>query len=168
MRGIASALTALALVGVAGTFTTSPALADDTPAETPAETTETGAAYDLAAADGYFYAADYPYGKGEYCRWSGNDSNWETCKDGDGDSVYEGMYNRASQMFNNGFPVGYDDVNVYWGLSYEGAYRCLARGNHWDDLPLNRETFNHRGTNGRGYGESLNNNVASHKWVNSC
>ncbi|MGW2049853.1 hypothetical protein ACWCPF_32405 [Streptomyces sp. NPDC001858] len=81
------------------------------------------------------------------------------------------MWNRASQLWNNGFPGGNDDVNLYYHRSQAGAYRCLPNGSHWDDLPLGRETFNRAGsgTGGSdGLNQSLNNNVASHKWVTSC
>jgi hypothetical protein len=125
-------------------------------------------AFAAAAADGFFYAADLPNGQGKYCRWLGNDTDWSTCSDPSGSVGGNGMLNQASQMFNNGVPGGYDDVNVYYNKGYDGAFRCLATGNHWDNLSLGIETFDHWGTNGQGYGKSLNNDVASHKWVTSC
>ncbi|WP_433412060.1 hypothetical protein ACQP1V_24450 [Microtetraspora malaysiensis] len=171
MRGINSVAVGLAIAGLATVLTTGQAWADDTaptsssvPADGSTENAVTPE--NLTAADGYFYAAEHPYGVGKYCRWAGNDDDWRDCKNGGG--AWVNMGNQASQMFNNGFPGGADDVRVYYGLNYTGAWRCLATGNHWDDLPLGRETFNGGGSSKSGYGQSLNDNVMSHNWVTSC
>ncbi|MFD0884514.1 hypothetical protein ACFQ08_08095 [Streptosporangium algeriense] len=171
MRGVTSMAVSLAIVGLATILPTGQAWAEDTPTPAPVNAPADGPAKDavtpenLTAADGYFYAAEHPYGGGKYCRWFGDDTSWKTCSDAGGNQV--NMENRASQMFNNGFPGGHDDVRVYWGPGYTGAWRCLATGNHWDDLPLGRETFN-KGSGLSGYGQSINDNVASHQWVSSC
>ncbi|MFC4592097.1 peptidase inhibitor family I36 protein [Sphaerisporangium corydalis] len=156
MRKIRIVLSGLALVGLAGLVQPIAAQATAAPAASAA-----------LMADGFFYAAENPNGQGKYCRWLGNDGDWSNCSDPSG-AVPGGMQNQASQMFNSGVPGGYDDVNVYYNKNYDGAYRCLAVGNHWDNLTLGWETFDHWGTNGQGYGKSINDDVASHKWVTSC
>ncbi|MCB5163268.1 hypothetical protein LG634_00155 [Streptomyces bambusae] len=119
-----------------------------------------------ALADGFLYASAEPYGQGAYCRWLNNSEDWGVCTDAAGNS--RNMKNEASQMWNNGVPGPYDDVKVFWDTSHAGAWRCLTNGSHWDNLPLGRETFNGGGSSARGYGQSLNNNVASHMWVDNC
>jgi hypothetical protein len=119
------------------------------------------------AADGYVYAYDQPYGwsrGGDACRWYGNDTDWGNC------SWYGrtlSMKNRASALWNNGYAGGYDKVNFYWGTGYYGAWACLGVGDYWADLPLGREHFTW-GAGKPGYGQVVNNNVASHKWVTQC
>ncbi|MFF3670793.1 hypothetical protein [Microtetraspora malaysiensis] len=171
MRNITSVAVGLAIAGLSTVLTTGQAWADDT-APTSSSVLADGSTENavtpenITAADGYFYAAEHSYGLGKYCRWADDDGAWTTCYDGGGHEV--NMENQASQMFNNGFPGGYDTVRVFWGRAYTGAWRCLAPGNHWDDLPLGRETFNGGGSSKAGYGQSLNDNVASHRWVNGC
>ncbi len=70
------------------------------------------------------------------------------------------MLNQASSVWNNGYAETYDDVNVYWGSGYSGASKCIGRGGYIADLSY--YTFPYNGTGG---GETLNNNIASHKWV---
>lgn len=120
------------------------------------------------AADGYVYAYDQPYGwsrGGDACRWIGSDSNWYDCT---WYGVRKNMLNRASSLWNNGWAGGYDKVNFYWGSNWSGAWACLGVGDYWADLPLGREKFSWYTNDKRGLGESLNNNVASHKWVTRC
>lgn len=95
-------------------------------------------------------------------QWSGNSTNWGSCAN-DGES-----------FFNNGYAASYDDVNIYWGRDYSGAYACLGRGDYW--LFANEEHFDHVGSKGgdgardgsTGLGESLQNNAASHRWAQQC
>ncbi|MGW2158424.1 hypothetical protein [Nonomuraea sp. NPDC001699] len=171
MRTITSMAVGLAVAGLATVLTTGHAWADDTaptsssvPANGSTENAVTP--QNLTAFDGYFYAAEHPNGVGKYCRWAGDDNNWDDCKSGDGSTV--NMLDQASQMFNNGIPGGADDVKVFYSRLYRGAWRCLANGNHWDNLSLGYQTFNGGGSSAAGYGQSLNDNVASHNWVTSC
>ncbi|MER6575924.1 hypothetical protein [Nonomuraea sp. NPDC001023] len=182
MRTIISVAAGLAVAGLAAVLPAGQAVADDTapaastsstsspsspssgaPADGTAENTVTPA--DLLIPDGFFYAAEHPNGLGKYCRWLLYDTSWADCLNGENQTI--SMENQASQMFNNGFPGGYSVVKLYWGRNYTGAWRCLASGNHWDNLSLGRETFN-GGAGLSGYGQSLNDNVASHKWVDAC
>ncbi|MEQ4723733.1 peptidase inhibitor family I36 protein [Nonomuraea sp. B19D2] len=111
------------------------------------------------SADGYFYAARDAYGKGPYCRWSTSDPDWSTCNRSDGIGTIGGMRNRASQIFNNTNKA----VIVYWGLNYTGAWRCLPPGKAYDDL--SRWGFP---PNGDGDGETMDDNISSHKMVARC
>ena len=88
-----------------------------------------------------------------------------TCRDNSG--ILRNMRNRASSLRNNGYAGGYDKVNFYWGVGYYGAWACLGVGDYWADLPLGREYFSW-GSGLPGYRQSLNNNIASHKWVPQC
>jgi hypothetical protein len=120
------------------------------------------------AADGYVYAYDQTYGwtkAGDACRWYGNDTYWGDCT---WYGVKKNMLNRASSLRNMGWPGGYDKVNFYWGVNLTGAWACLGVGDYWADLPLGREKFNWALGDKRGLGQSLNNNIASHKWVTRC
>jgi hypothetical protein len=117
------------------------------------------------AADGKVYAYQYRYWQGFYCGWVGNDTDWSTCYDNAGD--LHNMLNQASSLWNNGYAGGYDKVNFYWGKSYYGAWACLGVGDYWADLPLGREHFTW-GPGLPGYGQVVNDNVASHKWVTRC
>ncbi len=44
------------------------------------------------------------------------------------------MLDRASNVWNNGYPGGNDKVNVYWGKRYSGARACLNVGDAWSNL----------------------------------
>ncbi len=105
---------------------------------------------EAAAADGRLYAY-YDYNYQRYCAsWSGDSKNWGRCR------------NTTSSLWNNGYPGDYDDVRVYWGLNHSGAYRGVHNGVGLANL--SRWTFD-RNT-GAGSGQSLNNNISSHMWVN--
>ena len=111
------------------------------------------------AADGYVYAYKDAYFVGPYCKWVGNDADWGTC------SPAGSMLNTASSLWNNGYAGGYDDVNFYWGKSYTGAWDCLGVGTSWSNLQNQRFVY---GAGKAGYGQSTNDNIASHKWVPYC
>jgi len=63
------------------------------------------------AYDGNVYAYEHANFQGAVCHWTGNDPDWSTCSPGGN------MLNRASSLWNNGFPGRLDDVNFYWGKS---------------------------------------------------
>ncbi len=103
-----------------------------------------------AQSDGYFYSYNGT-GFTNLCgRWSGNSPNWGVCR------------NKTESLWNNGYPGAFDDVLVYWGLNYTGAYRGVCNG---DALPdVSGLTFDW--SNGAaGHGESLWHNISSHKWA---
>ncbi|MET9291128.1 peptidase inhibitor family I36 protein [Streptomyces sp. NPDC003077] len=142
-RRIRTGLAALALT--AGTVLALPTTANAAPARPTAPP---------PAADGYFYAWLHAGQNGTSCRWSGNSTNWNSgCS----------LRNQASSVLNFGYEETYDDVRMYWGLSYGGASYCVARGVYLDNLA--NYTFPN---NGSGAGQSLNDNISSHKWVTGC
>lgn len=107
----------------------------------------------LAASDGYFYAWINSNFGGNSCRWSGNASDWGSCK------------NQASSVQNNGYAEAYDGVNMYWGAGYAGAHYCLPRGHYLRDM---RYDYFNIGSSSSGYGQSMGDNVASSKWTTEC
>jgi hypothetical protein len=70
--------------------------------------------------------------------------------------------NQISSLWNNGYPGNLDDVWLYWGANYTGARRGVYNGGYLPDLAP--YTFDAR--TGTGAGQSINNNVASHRWTN--
>ena len=108
------------------------------------------------AFDGNLYAYRDPGFIGLCGAWSWHSSYWPT-----------GCRNQASSIWNNGYPATLDDVNLYWGSNYTGAWACISQGDYWGDLTLGIERFSW-GAGLPGYMEPVNNNVASHKWVTTC
>lgn len=85
--------------------------------------------------------------------WYGNATDLGGCK------------NIASTVYNNGRScAGCEDVNLYWGSSHAGAWYCLPKGRYL--LHMQLDHFD-RGRGLPGYGDALNDNVASAKWT-SC
>ena len=141
----------------AGLLVYGPAAANAAPAmpsTTSVRPAAAGAAL-AAAADGYFYAWTETYRRGGRCRWAGNAETWGGCT------------NNVGSVENRGFAATLDDVNLYWGAYYSGAYACLGRGDMWLDLSIKREKFDH-GVGLRGIGQALYNNVASSRWTAHC
>jgi hypothetical protein len=118
-----------------------------------------------SAADGYLYAWDGAYAGGVGCAWTGHDNDWSTCKDRSGTS--HNMLNRAGHLYNNGYFVTLDKVNFYWGKGYTGAWACLGSGDQWPDLAGDGQTFTW-GAGRPGHRQRINNNIASHRWVDTC
>jgi hypothetical protein len=74
-----------------------------------------------------------------------------------------GCTNKAWSVFNNGSSCsGCQDVNLYWGSSFGGAWYCLPQGGYL--LYLDKDHFN-RGPGKSGYGEQMAHNIASAKWT---
>ena len=111
------------------------------------------------AADGNVYAYEHSNFAGARCNWVGNDGDWGSC------SPAGTMLNRASSLWNNGYAGGNDDVNFYWGKWYTGAWDCLGVGDRWSNLANQWFAY---GPGLPGYGQSTNDNIASHKWVSYC
>ncbi|MFD8590499.1 peptidase inhibitor family I36 protein [Streptomyces sp. NPDC059637] len=147
--GGTAVLAAPAAAGATGTG--APAAASTS--ASPAESGTVG-----ALADGYLYAYEHIDRGGAYCRWYGDDADWSTCSPGGN------MRNKASSLWNNGYPGSYDDVALYWGTNYTGAPACLRNGVYWNNLTGLH--FNRPGSSG--HGETINDNISSHRWVNSC
>ncbi|MFC9330238.1 hypothetical protein [Kitasatospora sp. NPDC057015] len=129
--------TAVAGVAVAALAALLPATAQATPSQ--------------VSADGNLHAYLGVNRTTQCAQWAGNSSNWGSCA------------NVTHSLWNNGVDDGMGDVLVYWGTGYSGAYRCIDTGTVIDDLST--VTFN-RGTGG-GRGQTLENNIASHRWVPS-
>ena len=117
-----------------------------------------------SAADGNVYAFDGGDFDGAYCAWDGADGDWSTCS---ADGVNRNLLNRASSLWNNGFPGGNDDVNFYYDQNQQGAWACLGNGDSWADLASGTRIFSW-GPGQRGYWTNINDNIASHKWVGFC
>lgn len=139
-RTLLGAVVTAALLGLAPTAAVAAA---PVPAAAPA----------AVAADGTFYAWEHAGYTGVRVGWVGDSSDWND----------RGMRNRASSVHNNGYAGAYDDVRMYWGTGYSGASYCLANGGYLANM-----TLDHFPYNGTGGGEAMNDNVASHRWVNSC
>lgn len=142
MRKFALALTGLVLAisGLVAIPAAAQAATAGTQTALPAATVQ---------ADGNFYAYIDINFSGGVCAWSGNSNDWGSCK------------NRASSVWNNGFVETIDDVLLYWGTNNSGASYCVSVGVSIANLvPVH---FNRAGA---GLGQSLNDNVASHRWVN--
>ena len=141
MRKTRTILASLAAIGVAFAGAGGTAQAAPRPTAEP------------LAADGYFYAWHDSWQSGRVCYWLGNASDWGACR------------NQASSVLNNGYAVSPSSVNMYWGLGYSGAYYCLPRGHYLMDMSLDH--FN-RGSGKAGYGDVMNDNIASSKWTTEC
>ncbi|MFF8675212.1 peptidase inhibitor family I36 protein [Streptomyces sp. NPDC015242] len=136
---IGTALTALGLTALSLTALPGAAQAAGTPASPRA-----------VAADGNLHAWEHEKKGGRHCAWPGNVLNWESCD----------MRNRASSLYNNGRT---HDVLLYFKPEHVGAHYCLNRGVYLENIV--HHYFPH---NGEGGGTSLNDNIASHKWVADC
>lgn len=106
-----------------------------------------------AAADGNLYAWEHSWKNGRQAAWYGDSTNWAD----------RNMRNQASSVDNQGYAGAYDDVRLYWDVSYGGASYCLPNANYLMDMRY--DYFPH---NGAGGGQALDNNISSHRWVNSC
>ena len=74
-----------------------------------------------------------------------------------------GARNQASVLWDNGYAGSYEDVNLYWGLGYTGSRACIANGCAYSYL-----AGWYVPNNGSGGRETLNDNISSHVWSNSC
>ncbi|MFF3591710.1 peptidase inhibitor family I36 protein [Streptomyces sp. NPDC002387] len=109
---------------------------------------------DSANADGYLYAYNDPELEGTRCRWAGSAGTWGSCE------------NEASSLWNNSY-YGIDAVDLYWGEFHTGAHACISRGDIWGDLSGGQYHFTY-GQGLSGFGDNVNDNIASHQWVEYC
>jgi hypothetical protein len=113
----------------------------------------------FSCGDGYVYAWDNIWNDDNYatisCRWYNDDPNWQN--DCGNFRSYAGAIQNNSAHGNS--------VNLYFHPDYTGAWACLGSGSVWRDLRYNYFSW---GAGLDGYGQALNNEVASSKWVRSC
>ena len=157
MRRVRMAFVGAALAGIAVVLTPLAAQAAPT-APVPAP----GADRSVLAPDGRVYAWEHPHGGGAVCWWTGNDGNWITCDPGGN------LKNLASDLWNNGTPQAVDKVLFFWGQQQTGAWACLGRGDSWPDLTTGWYTFSWGSWGTPGKGDSIENNIASHRWSSTC
>ncbi|WP_081235573.1 peptidase inhibitor family I36 protein [Streptomyces viridosporus] len=148
MKKISIALTALTLTVMA-------AVAPSASAQPAQPSVAKGSV--AAAADGYLYAWDGFAASGASCRWQANDADWSTCS---GIS----MRNRASSLQNRGYAGAYEDVDLFYSPSWQGARNCLPNGYYLDNLTGIYFLWDGKA----GQGQTMNNNIASHRWSNNC
>lgn len=104
--------------------------------------------------NGYVYAYDLTYCREKLGAAAGNDADWDASGGGFSDAR-----DKASSVLNAGYTGDLSAVKFYWLQNYEGGYACISAGEFFvDDLSRNKFT--------NGY--NVNNNIRSHKWVNSC
>ncbi|MFR9794379.1 hypothetical protein ACL02U_00470 [Streptomyces sp. MS06] len=141
----------IAALGLAAAGTTVPAAAAT-------------AAPDVAAANhcnsvwpgrnGQMYAWNSTYCYNLLGHTAGNDSNW-----GDNAGAFRGSdQDAASSVMNAGYVGNLDVVAFYYYSGYSGGYGCLSPNEYFVD-DLSRNTFT--------TGYNMNNNIRSHRWVNS-
>ncbi|MEV7796966.1 hypothetical protein AB0O68_34175 [Streptomyces sp. NPDC087512] len=149
MKKISIALTTLTLAAMAATAPTASAQPE------PSSAAPKGAV--AAAADGYLYAWDGFARGGAQCRWQLDDADWSTCS---GIS----MRNRASSLENRGYAGAYEDVDLFYSPSWGGSRNCLPNGYYLDNLTGIYFLWDGKA----GQGQTMNNNIASHRWTNNC
>ncbi|GHC80900.1 hypothetical protein GCM10007079_20190 [Nocardiopsis terrae] len=115
-----------------------------------AQAEEVGSPTAASAADGRLHAY-HGFDYKNYCgSWEGNSSHWGSCR------------NTTSSLWNNGYPGNLDDVRVYWGLNHSGAHRGVRNGMAFANL----SHWYFDADTGAGSGQTLNNNISSHMWIN--
>lgn len=135
--------TALAAVGVTAlSLTVLPGAAQASESTSPSTRA-------VAAADGNLHVWEHQKRGGRHCAWP-NNANWSTCN----------MRNQGSSVENSGFT---HDVWLYYSPDQTGAHFCLNKGVYLENIV--HHYFPH---NGAGGGKTLNDNIASHKWVADC
>lgn len=108
-----------------------------------------------AAADGLLHAWTDPFGGGTPCFWSKSVDDWGPCR------------NKASDIWNNGYATTFDAVDLYYGRAGTEAHACISRGDSWNNLPSGKWKFTY-GAGKKGFGKSVNDDIASHRWVDYC
>ncbi|MFJ1600280.1 hypothetical protein [Streptomyces sp. NPDC088261] len=114
-----------------------------------------------AEPDGYLYAWVNINRGGDWCRWLNNDDNWNTCS---GSKASFDMRNKASSLDNRGFTGSYEDVDLFYSPSQQGSSNCLPNGYYLNNLA----GIYFRWDGKPGQGQTMNDNIASHKWSNAC
>ncbi|WP_326660294.1 hypothetical protein [Streptomyces sp. NBC_00385] len=104
--------------------------------------------------NGKVYAYDSTYCNGYLGSTAGNDSDWDAAGGG-----FDNAGDKASSVLNAGYTGSYDIVKFYYLANYGGGYNCLDASEFFVDN-LSRNTFSN--------GANMNNNIRSHKWVDTC
>ncbi|MER7519978.1 hypothetical protein [Streptomyces sp. NPDC126499] len=104
--------------------------------------------------NGNVYAYDQTHCSGYLGGTPGDDADWNAAGGG-----FTNAANRASSVMNAGYTGSYAIVAFYYYAGYGGGYSCLSPYEYYVD-DLSRNTF----SNGR----NMNDNIVSHKWVNTC
>ncbi|MGW5324502.1 hypothetical protein [Streptomyces sp. NPDC004014] len=150
MKKISTALAALGIAAVAAL--TAPAAAQAAPPAPAA-----GPAKSAAAANGYFYAWEAANRGGHQCAWQYDAGDWSTCGGFN-------MRNKASSLENRGYAGVGEDVDLFWSTWYSGAHNCLPNGMYLNDLTGIYFLWDGKS----GQGQSMNDNISSHRWSNNC
>ena len=101
--------------------------------------------------DGFLFVYNGIYQLDNCDQFDGNMPTWGNCA------------NKSESLWNNGYPGNLDDVLVFWGYNYGGAWRGLYNGALLNNL--SEFTFDY--SNGEpGHGKPLWHNITSSKWVN--
>ncbi len=157
MRLKSAILSAAALITMAvgvGAATAAPAAAAPVPERAPAPAAVTAAGN---CANGTLCVWHDVF-SGPSCYWSGNFADWNDYNCG----------NKVSSIRNNGDPRFKNDaVALYYGPNHTGAYACIGSRDTWD-LQNDVYRFDHGGFWADGYGQNVNNNIRSHKWIDHC
>jgi hypothetical protein len=117
----------------------------------------------------YYGPETSPY---EFCEYGGNSTNMVSQS---GQYAGSNCSNSLTSYANDGKPCsGCQDVRLYWGPNYTGAWACITPGWYWAQPGLFGATANHApltfsfGSTLSGYGQSVWLNVASLKWTGTC
>lgn len=124
---------------------------------------------------GYLIGHDYygptsaPY---EMCEYLSDSSNMVSQS---GQYAGSQCANSLDSYFNDGKPCGgCQDVRLYWGPNYTGAWACITPGWYWSAPGLWGNAANHApltlsfGSSLSGYGQTVLLNVASMRWTGTC
>ncbi|MEV0912674.1 hypothetical protein [Streptomyces hokutonensis] len=104
-------------------------------------------------ADGKLHVWNDPEATGTECTWTGSAGTWGACE------------NKGSTIWNNGYS-GIDAVDLYWGEFHTGAHACISRGDWWETAGGTYHFTYGQGL--QGFGDNVNDNIASHQWVDYC
>ena len=83
-----------------------------------------------------------------------------------------GWHDKVDQLWNNGFPGGRDDVNIYAFPWHNGAYACIGNGHFWD-LRNDEYVFSWIKDGASDWqreplGDTVHDDGSGHKWVTHC
>ncbi|MGW6835463.1 hypothetical protein ACWGCI_18925 [Streptomyces sp. NPDC054949] len=119
----------------------------------PVAPASTASAARAAEPTGFLYAWQHHHAGGRHCRWDKKNANWAGCR------------NEVSDVWNNGYPGRQEDVRLFFNLDMHGSWVCLQQGQSIPDLNAAGTVFT---APGKGQGLPVNDNVASHDWVDAC
>lgn len=125
-----------------------------------------------ACANGYLHVdGENGYGYSQvHCNFSGNSVNMGGTYDN------FGCENDEYQFRNRGYSCsGCQDVRIYWGEYYTGAWQCITPGWQWTQNffvsgsgNVEPIRFSHGSSGLAGYGQQIWYNTASERWTGTC